>query len=138
MPTVAAVAPKSPPDALAAWLMAAVVLRDFGWAWVPAGLQGMASKGLGALLVLALLAVVWRHAPRSSWLAWPIGYGVWSALQTVLCSVAYAIEPWEVPPGVGICSARLDLDLGALALLAAALFALKASPVTSCSSPAEK
>ena len=118
--------------------MAAVVLRDVGWAWAPAALQGMASKGLGALLVLALLVVVWRLAPRSSWLAWPIGYGAWSALQTALCSVAYAVKPWAVPPGVGICSARLDLDLGALALLDAALFAVKASSVTSYSSPAEK
>ena len=100
------------------------------------------SKGLGALLALAGLAAVWWMAgllrwPRR-WLAWPIGYGAWSALQTTLCSVAYAVEPWEVPPGVGICSARLDLDLGAFALLVAALFAVKASSVTSYSSPAEK
>lgn len=126
------------PDALAAGLMAVVVLRDYGWTWVPAGQQGMVSKGLGALLVLALLAAVWHLAGLANlprwWLAWPIGYGAWSALQTVLCAALYLMQPWSVPPGVGICSARLDIDLGALGLLIAALFALRASPVSSYSS----
>lgn len=113
--------------------MAAVVLRDVGWRFVPPELSGMVSKGLGAALVLTLLAVMWRHAPRTPWLIWPVAYGAWSAAQTVLCAIGYVIAPWPVPPGVGICSARLDFDLGALALVAVAVFALRASPVTSYS-----
>jgi len=110
--------------------MAALVLRETGWSWFPHELQGMASKGLGALLVLVLLAAVWRLSSRSGWLMAAIGYGAWSALQTLLCSAWYMVEPWTVPPGVGICSARVGFDLGALGLLAAAWFALRASPVT--------
>jgi len=121
--------PKNKPSALAAGVMAALVLREVGWAWFPPELQGMASKGLGGLLVLVLLAVVWLQSARSGWLDAAIAYGAWSALQTLLCSFAYMVEPWTVPPGVGICSARLDLDLGALGLLVAALFAMRASGV---------
>lgn len=111
--------------------MAALVLREVAWSWFQAELQGMASKGLGALLVLVLLGAVWLLSLRSGWLMAAIGYGAWSALQTLLCACAYMVEPWTVPPGVGICSARIDFDLGALGLLAAAWFALKASPVSS-------
>ncbi len=124
-------APKSRPDALAAVVMAALVLRESAWSWFPFDLQGMASKGLGAFLVLVLLAAVWLLSSRSGWLAAAMLYGAWSALQTLLCSVGYMVEPWTVPPGVGICSARIDFDLGALGLLAAAWFALRASPVSS-------
>jgi len=111
--------------------MAALVLREVAWAWFPVELQGMASKGLGALLVLVLLAAVWRLSPRSGWLTAAMAYGAWSALQTLLCACAYMAEPWTVPPGQGICSARVGFDLGALGLLAAAWFALRASPVSS-------
>lgn len=89
----------------------------------------MASKGLGGALVLFLLAVLWHLSSRSRWLLAAVLCGAWASLQTVLCSVAYMLQPWEVPPGVGICSARVDLDLGAFGLLFAAWFALKASPV---------
>lgn len=121
------------PDALAAGLMAVVVLRDFGWAAFEPAARGMASKGLGGLLALVALAVIWWLVGRLGWprrwLACPIAYGAWSALQTVLCSIAWLAEPWEAPQGQGICAARVDLDLGALALLAAAAWAIAASPV---------
>ncbi len=128
---MAAVVRVNRPDALAAWLVAVVLLRDVGWVWVPAELQGMASKGLGALLVLFLLGVLWRLAERSRWLLAGVAYGAWSALQTLICSVAFMVQPWEVPPGVGICSARIDFDLGALGLMFAAWFAVRASHVKS-------
>lgn len=129
----AVVARPSRPDALAAGLMGLVVLRDFGWAAFEPAARGMASKGLGGLLVLVLLAVVWRMAGRLGmplgWLAWPVGYGAWSALQTVLCSASWLVDPWTVPEGQGICASRTDLDLGALALLVASVWAVRASPV---------
>lgn len=128
---VAAVDPKSRPDALAAWLVAIVLLRDVGWARFPPEFQGMASKGLGALLVLFLLGALWTHAQRSRWLLAGIAYGAWSALQTAICSAAYMLQPWEVPPGIGICSARVEFDLGALGLMFAAWFAVRASRVSS-------
>jgi hypothetical protein len=44
----------------------------------------------------------------------------WSfeAIQTVICSLAYAVSPWTVPVGQSICSARLDFDMGALGIMA--------------------
>lgn len=127
---MAAVAARaSKPDALAAWLLAVLALREHAWAWFPAELQGMASKGSGALLALFLLGVVLKLAPRSGWLLAAIAYGTWSALQTLICSIAYMVQPWDVPPGVGICSARIDLDLGALGIMFAAWFAVRASSV---------
>lgn len=132
----------SRPEALAAGLMVLVVLRDFGWTWVEPAARGMASKGLGGLLALGALAVIWHLAgllrwPRR-WLAWPIGYGVWSALQTVLCSAAWMVQPWQAVEGRGICEARTDLDLAALALLIAAAWAVLASPVKSDGFPTDK
>ncbi len=118
--------------------MAALVLRESAWSWFPVDLQGMASKGLGALLVLVLLAAVWLLSSRSGWLMAAMAYGAWSALQTLLCACAYMVEPWTVPPGQGICSARIGFDLGALGLLAAAWFALRASPVRSYRSQHQK
>ena len=131
----------SRPDALAAGLMVLVVLRDFGWTWAAPAAAGMVSKGLGALLVLALLACAWwlvglLRWPRR-WLAWPIGYGAWSALQTMLCSAAWLVDPWPAVAGQSICAARTDLDLGALALLVAAAWAVRASPVKVDTAPTE-
>ena len=132
----------SPPDALAGGLMLLVVLRDFGWTWVEPAARGMASKGLGALLVLVALVCLWWMAGLLSWprrwLAWPIGYGAWSALQTVLCSAAWLIEPWHAVEGRGICESRTDLDLGALALLIAGWWAVAASPVKADSTKLQK
>ena len=130
------------PDALAAGLMVLVMARDYAWTWVPPAVAGMASKGLGALLVLAVLPCVWWMAgllkwPRR-WLAWPIGYGCWSALQTALCSAAWMVEPWPVVEGRGICAGRIDLDLAALGLLIAAAWAVLASPVRVDSGPTDK
>ena len=126
------------PDALAAWIMAAFLLREVGWSWFPAEHQGMASKALGSLLVLFLAGVVWHLAKRSKWLLAALAYGIWSALQTVICSIAYMVQPWAVSPGQGICSARIDFDLGALGLMAAAFFAVRAAGVTSYSITNEK
>lgn len=135
---VVAVDRKSRPSVLAAVIMAALVLREVGWTWAPHHLQGMASKGLGALLVLVLLAAVWRLSQCTGWLTAVLAYGAWSALQTLLCAGAFMVDPWTVPPGQGICSARVGFDLGAMGLLAAAWFALRASPVSSCRFPNHK
>lgn len=81
-------------------------------------MQGVASKGLGAALVLVLLSVVHRLAPPSRLLLGVLALAVWYSLQTLICSAAYLIEPWPIAPGVGMCSARLEFDLGALGLVA--------------------
>ena len=77
----------------------------------------MASKGLGAALVLVLLSAVYRHAPRSRVLLAVLCLACWYSLQTLICSAAYMVEPWEVLPGQGICSARVEFDLGAVGVM---------------------
>jgi len=46
-----------------------------------------------------------------------LAVGAWYQLQTVLCVSAFIVEPWPIPEGAGMCSARLDFDLGALGLM---------------------
>ena len=106
--------------ALACELLLIVAGREFGWTFVPPELQGMASKGLGAALVLVLLSMVYRYAPRSGWLLAVLAFGAWCALDTLICSAWWMVEPWVVPPGVGICSARLEFDLVALGVMVCA------------------
>jgi hypothetical protein len=123
---VVVVAQTSPREswALACELVLIVAAREHLWPWLPAELQGMASKGLGAALVLVLLSVVYRHAPRSRVLVAVLGVAVWCSLQTLICSAAYMVEPWSVAPGQGICSARIEFDLGAVGVMLLAWLAL--------------
>ncbi len=117
--------------ALACELLLILAAREHLWPWLPAELQGMASKGLGAALVLVLLSVVYRHAPRSGALSAVLLVAAWHSLQTLICSAAYMLEPWDVLPGQGICSARIGFDLGAVGLLAVAYLACRLIPVKS-------
>ncbi len=112
-------AQKSPFEswALSCELLLIVAAREFGWTLLPPELQGMASKGLGAALVLVLLSVVYRYAPRSRVLLAVLAFGAWCALNTLTCSAWWMVEPWSVPPGVGICSAKIEFDLVALGVM---------------------
>lgn len=85
-------------------------------AWPPE-LRGLASKALGALSILTLVWLVISLTPR-----WPALTGIalwWSVeeVQVALCSFAYMVRPWPVAVGQSICSARLDLDLGAIGIV---------------------
>jgi hypothetical protein len=132
MAMVAAVAQTSRHEswALACELLLIVAMREHLWPHLPAHLQGMASKGLGAALVLVLLLMVYRHAPKSRALVVVLLLAAWYSTQTLICSAAYMVEPWTVPPGQGICSARIGFDLGALALVAVAATAMYLSSLT--------
>ena len=114
---------------LAAELLLIAALRHYGWPALPAELQGMASKGLGAAATLVLLSVVWRMH-QSKPLALVLLWWAWEELQTLICAAAWIIEPWTVPPGVGICSARIGFDIGALGILAVAAIAYRLAPVS--------
>ena len=116
--------------ALACELLLIVAVREHLWPRLPAHLQGMASKGLGAALVLVLLSMLWRHAPRSRPLVMMLCIAAWYSLQTLICSAAYMVQPWALQPGQGICSARVGFDLGALALVVLAAAAVHLSELT--------
>ena len=113
---------------LAAALLLAGYARHYGWAWVPPELAGVASKGLGAALSLLMIGIIWRLSPSR----WLLPVAIWLCFEdalTALCSIGYAIHPWAVPPGVGICSAWAGFDLGAAGLVAIG-FAAWGQPVT--------
>lgn len=82
----------------------------------------MASKGLGGVAVLTLVWVnfyLLREALFLPLVAW------WSfeELQVIICSAWYLVDPWPVPEGGAICSAKAGIDLGAFGILAVALLA---------------
>lgn len=117
----------SRPDFLAAELLLAIVGREYLWTLAPAKYQGELSKLLGALLVLVLLSAISRIARHSALLTAVLLYAAYTQLQTALCVTAYVIEPWQIQAGQGMCSARIDFDLGAVGLLIVAAIAFKLS-----------
>lgn len=90
--------------------------RNYAWSWFPAEVRGSVSKALGAFTILCLLLVLYKATPSRP-LALVVAYGAFEELQTVICSVAYAMAPWPVELGQSICSARLDFDLGAIGVM---------------------
>lgn len=115
---------------LVASLLAVGAARHYLWPHFPAELQGMASKGMGAVATLLLLALVYR-ANRSKPLAMVLCWWAWEEAQTALCSLAYLAQPWTVESGQGICSARVGFDLGAAGLVCVAYLAWRLIPVGS-------
>ena len=85
-------------------------------AWPPE-LRGLASKALGALALLSLVWLVVSLVPRSTAVTLVALWWSIEEVQVALCSFAYMVRPWPVPVGHSICSARLDLDLGAVGIV---------------------
>jgi hypothetical protein len=96
----------------------------------PDDLQGIASKAFGAVAILGLLIAVWRMAPKSKGLAALLLWWAWEECQVAGCSFAYMANPWPVPSGMGICSARVGFDFGAIGLFFVAILAFYLSTLT--------
>jgi hypothetical protein len=105
---------------LAAYVLAIIAARNYGWLMADAAARGAVSKALGAAAILALLLLVYRLAPSKP-LGLALAFGAFEELQTIICSTAYAFNPWAVPEGQSICSARLDFDLGAIGVMLLAI-----------------
>jgi len=98
-------------------MLVLATFRGYGWDLVPDAMKGLASKAGGAI---ALLAMIWiAHALVRPSLLVAVAASVWSVgeIQEAACSIWYIFSPWEVPLGKSICSARLDLDLGAAGIV---------------------
>lgn len=102
-------------NGLAVALLAIGASRHYGWLLADVQHMGVASKALGAIAALCLLAIVWANF--SSWLLTPVivWYG-FEELQTAVCSVMFLIEPWHVEAGQSMCSARIGFDIGAVGI----------------------
>ncbi len=113
---------------LALCLLAVLVTRHYAWDIAPPELAGVASKMLGALESLALLAVI-AYAYRHTAVWFVCCYGAWEHAQTAICSWAYLLQPWPVQPGEPMCTAATGIEIGAfgLAMAAALLYWLNLS-----------
>lgn len=122
---------------LAVWVLCIVAARHYGWQFFDPELRGIVSKALGAAAALCFLLMIYASAPSRA-LGVAVSFGVFEELQTVICSVSYAVAPWPVQTGQAICSARLDFDIDALGVMVLA-FVLHAvaSPVRSDTTKAD-
>ena len=102
---------------LAAWILLLGVLRNYAPALFAIQHQGMASKGLGAVLVLGLMWLLWGRA-KSRPVAIVMIWLAWEQLQIVICSAWWIYDPWVVPEGMSVCHAKTGFDIGAIGILA--------------------
>ena len=106
--------------AIAVTLLMVAVMRHYGYVPLPPELRGVGSKALGsaaALILLAGVVLAWRH--RFVFLA--AAYYAFEELQSLLCSLAYMVDPWPVAQGQSLCSAKVGFDLGAVGVMLAGL-----------------
>jgi hypothetical protein len=119
------------------YLLLAGGVRFYGYGFFEPEARGSASKALGGLFILAVLPLLYYVAPTIPtllvlyWLAF-------ESLQVFLCSAWYMVEPWEVPVGQSICSAKLGFDMGAVGILIVAMLLWRLSTVNSYRVPSQK
>lgn len=98
-------------------MLALATLRGYGWDVLPTAWKGSASKAMGGLALLAMIWIV-HDLLRPSLLV-AVAASVWSVgeLQVVIGSIWYMLDPWLVPEGASILSAKAGLDLGATGIV---------------------
>lgn len=111
------------PRCLAAMLLGVGAVRCYGWYAAEFSLRGMAAKGLGALAIIILLGVVWDLAGRRMILAPVLLWWAFEETTTAVCAALYVSDPWPVPAGVAVCSARAGINIDALGVLILGLLA---------------
>lgn len=105
---------------LALLLLLVGTARHYGWAMAEVATRGLVSKALGGMAILALLWIV--HGLTHSRLLLPVLlWWAWEELQVVTASVWFIFDPWPVPAGESMLSARAGFDLGAAGILVVAL-----------------
>lgn len=116
-------APLSPTERAAAVALALVVVgmaRHYGASIAPDDIRGLVSKALGGAESLAHLAIICTLVRATGPVLLAAAWCAWEAAQVVACSVWYIMEPWHVPNGAAMCSARAGYDFGILGAAVAA------------------
>lgn len=94
--------------------------RHYVWGLADIAARGLVAKALGGAAILALLWIV--HGLTHSRLLLPVLlWWAWEELQVVTASVWFIFDPWPVPAGESMLSARAGFDLGAAGILVVAL-----------------
>ena len=98
----------------AALLLLGGCAAQFAWKHIdaPSGAVWNASQALLLVLVITLLGVCYRRS-----LEMVAVCALLAVVQglTAYCHIAWAFKQWKVLPGQGICSAKFDMPLGAIA-----------------------
>ena len=102
---------------LAVVLLAVGAVRHYGWALFPDDDRGLASKGLAAVAILALIWTVVGLTKSAAVLAVSMWWS-FEELQVVLCTAWFWFDPWPVATGQAMCSAKAGFDLGAVGIMA--------------------
>lgn len=105
---------------VAVTLLMVALMRHYGYVPLPPELRGVGSKALGsaaALILLSGVVLAWRH--KLVFIA--AAYYAFEELQSLLCSLAYMVDPWPVAKGQSLCSAKVGFDLGAFGIMLAGL-----------------
>jgi hypothetical protein len=107
---------------LPAVLAALLMVRHYVWDKFPVEMQGSAWKLTSALCVLGLLALLYVRR----W--WPVfAVFAFEEVQVVVCNAWFMFDPWPVPEGVAVCSAKAGIDFGAIGVMLVAFAMLKVS-----------
>lgn len=101
-------------------LLALLLVRQYGYRLAPDDLQADAWN-IGAAVAVAVLSFGWALYARSR-MVWAVWLAVlWHEASVVICSAAYMVRPWPVPPGVAQCSAWVGADLMRVGVFVAVL-----------------
>lgn len=104
-------------SSLSALLLLVGACRHYGWELASEDLAGVASKGLGAAAILCLIWLCYHLAGGGKLVLAVAAWWSFEELQVVLCTAAWAIEPWHVPKGKAMCSAKAGFDIGAITVI---------------------
>lgn len=109
---------------LAALLLLVGTSRHYGWLVVDPQFRGIASKALGSIAALCLIAIIWHHF-SSKLVSMVLAWYAFEEFITASCSVMYLIDPWPIEAGQSICSAKVDFDIGAAGIFVVGFLAYK-------------
>lgn len=102
-----------------------VVVRYYAPWLAPPEYRGLVSKSLGAAQALVYISAICLLL--QAWLRRVVGpimlaaaYAAWEEAQGAICPIWYIVDPWFVPQGAAMCSARTGYDFGLLGAFVAA------------------
>ncbi len=103
--------------ALAAFILLLGVVRHNLWEHFKPEHQALAWNALSALVVAALLYIIWSRY-KSPLLTAVVSWFLYEESLVAICSTWRILDWWAVPPGSEQCSARFGVHLGAASLVA--------------------
>jgi hypothetical protein len=92
------------------------VLRHYSWELFDPEIQAQVWNAVGSMVIVTFLLATVSRATLLVVIWW-----IAEEAQTILCSIGWIFQPWQVKPGEAQCSALLGFDLSSAGLLAVSL-----------------